>query len=110
MCDQVNLKNEKSQEIAKYGAIGWTIAYLLLLPYLLMLASMSVMVFDSPYMSEIIGNTIRFLMYCVPLSVPVTIYLIWSNYLKGQYRKSCLFWFLPLIVFGVTEIIMLFLW
>jgi hypothetical protein len=91
--------DEKS---AKYCAIGWTIVYLLLFPFLFYVALFSIMVFDNPHMTTPVGLLIIFMSFWVPLSIPVSIYLMWSNYSRGQYKRTHLFWGLPFFTFGIV--------
>lgn len=78
----------RNRKKAKKFAWAVTIAYLVLLPFLGMLAVASIMVFDSPSMTVPVGLSIIIMYFCMPLSVPVTIYFVWSRYLQGNYRKS----------------------
>jgi Mn2+/Fe2+ NRAMP family transporter len=79
-----------------------TISYLCLLPFVFMLAVASIMVFDSPSMTVAIGLSIIFMYFCVPLSIPVTLYLVWSRYSQGDYKKSRWCCLMPLCVFTLT--------
>lgn len=87
-------------ERAKFCATCWTVIYLILFPMclygaLLLLAGM---VFDNAAMTKPIGATLIFFSFWIPISIPVTIYLMWSRYSRGQYRKTRRLWSLPLLI------------
>lgn len=75
-----------------------TIVYSLLLPILLMFAVTSILIFDSPSMPVLLGLSIIFLYFCVPLSIPVTFYFVWSLYTQENYKKSRQFCLIPVYV------------
>jgi hypothetical protein len=54
------------------------------------------MVFDSPSITVPVGLSIIFMYLCIPLSIPLTLYLVWSRYLKENYRESRWFCLIPL--------------
>ena len=66
------------------------------------MASCSLMVFDKPNLNIFLGISFIFLAVCAPLSIPVSVYLIWSRYCRGDYKKTRLFCALPIIAFGVV--------
>jgi hypothetical protein len=43
--------------------------------------------------------TMIFIFTLIPLSMPVSIYFIWSRYLREDYKKARLFCFLPIFTF-----------
>lgn len=77
-----------------------TIIYVLLFPVLFMLALASFMIFDSPSMTIPAGLSIIFMYFCVPLSIPPTIYFVWSKYSKGDYKRSLQLCWVPVWFFG----------
>lgn len=89
---------EGSRKKTKSCIRAATIMYLILFPFLFMFAIATVMVFDSPSMTVPFGLSIIFLFFCVPLSIPFTIYLVWSRYAQGKYKKSRQFCLLPLYI------------
>lgn len=93
---------EKDKKKTKRCAWVTTILYLIALPFLFMIAVTSIMIFDSPSMSIPFGLSIIFLCFCVPLSIPFTIYLIWSRYSQGKYKKSRQLCLLPLYIVITT--------
>ncbi len=93
---------EQHRQSTKAILVPTTIAYLLLFPLSFAYAVVSVLVFDGPRMTPLAGGSIIFLCFCVPFSIPVTIYLMWSRYSKQNYvksRRSCL---IPLYMIGVA--------
>jgi len=89
---------EKDSKKTKRCAWTATIIYLLLFPFLFMFAAASVLVFDSPSMTVPIGLSIIFMYFCVPLSIPVTLYLVWSRFSHSDFKKSRQFCLMPLYV------------
>lgn len=96
----MNLEKKKSK---KYGWIA-TIIYLLLFPIVIGLAGASFMVFDSPSMTAIGGLSIIFMYLCIPISIPITLYLVWSRYTQGKYRQSRLLCLIPLAILIIAAI------
>lgn len=80
---------------AKICAVTWTIIYVLLLPLLSYFALLSAMIFDSPHLSVPKGLSIIFSISLIPLSLPVSIDLMWSSYMCEEYRKTLFFWSVP---------------
>lgn len=84
---------------AKVCAILWTIIYVVLFPLLSYFALFSAMVFDSPHISLLNGLSIIFIISLIPLSLPVSIDLMWSSYVCEEYRKTLIFWSVPWLTF-----------
>lgn len=80
---------------AKVCAVVWTIIYILLLPLLSYFALLSVMIFDHTHLSIPKGLSIVFTLSLIPLSLPVSIDLMWSSYLCEEYGKTLFFWSVP---------------
>jgi hypothetical protein len=80
---------------AKICAIIWTIIYTLLFPVLAYFALFSAMVFDKPDLSILKGLSIIFIVSLLPLSLPVSIDLMWSSYVGEEYDKTLIFWSVP---------------
>jgi hypothetical protein len=57
------------------------------------------MVFDNPRISSAKGLAIIFVFSLIPLSLPVSIDLMWSSYMCGEYGKSLIFWAIPWLTF-----------
>lgn len=66
-----------------------------------MIAGVSVMKFDSPTITPAIGVLLILMYACVPLSIPITLYLVWTRFTQGLYQKSRRFCFIPLYVTAV---------
>lgn len=80
---------------AKICAVAWTIIYVFLLPLLSYFALLSAMIFDDPHLSIPKGLSIIFTISLIPLSLPVSIDLMWSNYVCEKYGKTLFFWSVP---------------
>jgi hypothetical protein len=101
----ISEENFSSQKTAKYCAIGWTIVYLILFPFFFYIALLSAMIFDSPRMTISIGLWTMFMYFWIPLSMLASIYLMWSNYSRRQYKKTCLYWLLPFFTISIVLIL-----
>ena len=86
-------QNLKSK--AKICAVTWTIIYVLLLPLLSYFALLSAMVFDKPDLSILKGLSIIFIISLIPLSLPISIDLMWSSYVSEEYDRTLFFWSVP---------------
>jgi phosphoglycerol transferase MdoB-like AlkP superfamily enzyme len=95
-----------SQKIEKEKAkrLAWTttIIYLSLLPFLLMIAFASVMVFDRPNTPLFFGLALIFLYFLMPLSILLAVYLVWSRFVQGNYKQSRRFCWIPCYVIGTV--------
>src|SRR5439155_13596148 len=80
---------------AKICAVAWTIIYALLLPPLSYFALLSAMIFDNPHLAIPKGLSIIFTISLIPLSLPVSIDLMWSSYMCEEYDKTLFFWSVP---------------
>ena len=101
-----NMMNASSSERRKAKRRAWitTIAYLILFPFLLMLAFASVMVFDRPNTSIAFGLGLIFMYFLMPLSMPCALYLMWSRYVQGDYKQSRRYYWIPIYVIGAVLI------
>jgi hypothetical protein len=95
-------KEHNCQKRAKYFALICTAIYILLLPFAAYGALLSPMVFDKPSMTIPIGFILMFLIGCIPLSMLISIWNIWTKYSRGQYRDVRFFCLLPLFTFGAV--------
>jgi hypothetical protein len=96
------VSNGIARKKTKKCALAATITYLILFPFLLMLAVASFMVFDSPNITVPFGLSIILMYFLMPLSIPFTFYLVWSRYSRGDYKKSRRFCLLPIYVAGIV--------
>jgi len=96
----------KSKKCAKRCAVSFTIIYVILFPFLFYMAMLSSMIFDNPHMTTTLGLSIIFTTFCIPLSIPVSIYLMWSRYFQGLYKKTGFFCTLPPLTFGAVYFIL----
>jgi hypothetical protein len=102
------LQAEDQKKMKKY-AQNATIIYSLLFPFLLWFAGMSSMVADSPSISQPVAITFVCINLCLPLSIPFTLYFIWSRYLRKNYKSCRRCCFIPLYVFGIMQVFFIFL-
>lgn len=89
------IKNKKN---ARHSAICWTIFYIFVFPFSFFFAGMSFMIFDSP-ISMLVGTIIVSIFFLTPLSILVTICLIWLYYFCKQYKKVYKCKYIPFFVF-----------
>lgn len=82
-----------------WSAIGWTVVYCILFPFLFRMALFSTMVFDNDNMSIPLGLFVIAIALLVPLSIPVSIYFMWSHYVQRCYKKCRFFCWMPVMVF-----------
>ena len=95
---------ETTGKVAKRYAWIATIVYLILFPFLCMLALASFLVFDSPSISTGLGLIFIFGHWCVPLSIPISLYKAWSQHADGNYKKCRQYCLMPLYIFTVLTI------
>jgi hypothetical protein len=86
-------------------ATGFTIAYIILFFPFFYMGLFSCMTFDNPRMTVPVGLSIMFFIFLIPFSMPVSIYLMWSRYFRGQYQKTRIFCALPFFTFIAVSII-----
>ena len=87
------------QKKARRFVTIWTCLYVIFFPLIFWMALWSILIFDSPSISVFIGIPIICAFLCVPLSMLVSIWKMWSQYFHAQYEK--LYWYcaLPFFVF-----------
>lgn len=77
------------------STIVWTVIYaLLFFPLLFLFVVLAFVIFESNPSWASVG--IILIDFCIPLSLPISIYLMWSNY-KGR-RYAPIAWSLPFII------------
>ncbi len=87
----------KKQTAAKFLAITCTCIFIALFPALTWMALFWSAAADA---STMLDFFVMFTWFWTPLSIPITIYFIWLNYAREDYRKSKLFCCLPFSTFG----------
>lgn len=92
--------SEESQKTKRLATI-WTVVYLICFVPLAFFALFTIFVFDGPSVTVPVGLSIIAAAWCIPLSIPVSIYLIWSSYSSGRYKRARYFCALPIIMIGV---------
>jgi hypothetical protein len=104
MCHTLSDTSEKTH--TKPILITWTIIYLLSCPFIFWAALWSMLIFDKPSMTISIGLTIIFLFLCVPLSMLLSIWQMWSKYRKAKYRQARRLWMLPFFALALAILFM----
>ncbi|MGM0440215.1 MAG: hypothetical protein ACQEP8_03765 [Chlamydiota bacterium] len=102
---------QESTQLKKYTkllAIFFTTVYAVLFPLFLYASSSYVVVFDDPKITLPIGVMMIITGLLLPLSMPVSIYFIWSKYLRKQYEKVRLFCALPIATYFIIDFLMTF--
>lgn len=67
---------------------------------------LSPMVIDGPYTPPFLAALGIFAVFLIPLSLPISIYLMWSRYLRNQYEKARFYSRIPLFVFAGVFLIL----
>lgn len=98
----ISIAIQRDQNKTQICAGTTIILYLFLLPEFSMMALASSLIFDNPNMTEILGLPFVFLFFSVPLSVPITLYMVWREYSRGKYTMSCWLCLIPLFLIIAT--------
>ncbi len=93
------------KKITKYLAIVFTIIYIASFHSCFYLGMASFMIFGSPHSIFPVDLLIVFLMLSISLSMPFSIYLIWSSYRQGLYKKTLFFCVLPSTIYVAVYLI-----
>ena len=99
---------EKDREKARKCAWAATIIYCLSFPFFILIFFVALV---APRDSKIPGlfNAVALIwFFCIPLSISVAFYLIWSRYVQGEYKKSRRFCLIPACTF-IGGVLYLFL-
>ncbi len=101
----MNTKNESAedheievspeQKKARRFVTVWSCLYVVFFPLICWMALWSILIFDSPSITIFIGIPIICAFLCVPLSMLVSIWKMWSHYFNKQYSKIHWFCALP---------------
>lgn len=89
----------------KWGLSICTTIYILLLPPLFYMAVLSSMVSDGPSVTPLAVGIVMFMMFWIPISIPVSIYLMWSRYCRHQCNRACVYSLLPVGTFAVVFVL-----
>jgi hypothetical protein len=82
------------QKKAKRFVIIWTCLFGFLFPFVFWMSLWSIFIFDNPRATAYTGIPIICAFLCVPLSMLVSIWKMWSHYLHKRY--SDVYWFCSL--------------
>jgi len=86
------------QRKVKKGSIFFTALYSILFIPFIGYAFLSPFVFHSPRTTVVRDFVFVFLAWLLPLSIPFSIFRMWSNYNQGRYHHIRVFWALPILV------------
>ncbi len=89
----------------KCYAIMLTMVYTVFFPFFFYVALLSGMVMENPKTTVPIGLSMMFAMFWIPLSMPVSIYLMWSNFSNHKYRRTLYWGGLPPFIFVLALLI-----
>lgn len=97
--------NKCTRKTAKFYAIAWTIIYLVLFPFFAYIALLSGMLLENPKTTVPVGLSMMLVMFCIPLSMPISIYLMWTNFSRHNYNKTLFYGLLPLFIFALATLL-----
>ena len=93
----------KTQKEAKTDAWATTIIHTILLPLTLMFALLSLTVAHKQNIALSFVTLYVSLFFCTPLSIPFTLYFVWSRYFKKKYQQMHHCRFITLHTFCITQ-------
>ena len=88
-----------------FWATLWTVVYLVLFPFACAVALFSPMVFCDCRVFMPFGLIMICFVFLIPISIPVSIYLIWSSYERAQYKKTYSACFVPIFTCITVELL-----
>jgi magnesium-transporting ATPase (P-type) len=94
------------QKRPKWTPTACTIIYIILFPFLFYMGMLSPMVVDGTHTPPFLVALSIFAVFLIPLSLPVSIYLMWSRYSRNQHEKARFFSRLPLFTFAGVFLIL----
>lgn len=94
--DATVTSDEKRAKKVQWQLIISTMIYAVLCPSLVRVPFFSAMVAGSPRVTPLMVGVVMSLTSLLPLSVPISIYLMWSRYRRGQYSKALFLSGLPI--------------
>lgn len=86
-----------------------SILYLIFSPIIFILFYLFLWLFTVNSQSFFIRTTIEFLLICIPLSVPISIFFMWLRYFQKQYTKAYFHTGVPIVIGIVNYLIAAFL-
>ncbi len=97
---EISFEQKKSRRFVTV----WTCLYVILFPFVFWMALWSILIFDSPSITVFIGIPIICAFLCLPLSMLVSIWKMWSHYFHKQYPKIHWFCALPffMLLFAIS--------
>ncbi len=101
MVDQI----EKVKKKAWLYAIVATVFYAPLFPIATFMALFSFMIFGTSDVSIVEGWILILLMFCIPVSMVVSISTLWVHYVKSIYSNALFYAFLPISTFFCVAIL-----
>lgn len=91
---QSNLVDER--KISRNIFIFWTLIYVILfIPLLMWTSCVSLIAYEDH--TVLIGIIYIILFFCLLLSLPISIYLMWVNYCRDRLERAHFAWMLPII-------------
>jgi hypothetical protein len=107
--EETDLSQKKDTRIFVWIA---TVLYLIFFLPCLQFWCMTGMVFDSDAVSRLFGFIFILAWLTVPLSMPISVILIWRRYCKGDYIKANIFCLIPgfaiLFALGISTLLTIF--
>src|SRR5689334_16091233 len=102
---QVQRERKRAKYCAIFWSFMWTAALAALLTYFVPATLTSVTLFNNESISLTVLASSLFLTFWVPFSLLLSMYLMWSSYLRGLYRKTNFYWALP--IFSAVFVVIL---
>jgi len=100
MSNPLQKTNVLQAKTLKWGFSICTVIYVVAFPFLIAMAFIcSMLAFERPTETPFTIGVLVFTMSSLPLSVPVSIYLMWSRYFRSQVNKALIFAGLPFYAF-----------
>ena len=95
----LNQQIKAAKKCAKWIARFFTFLYIVFFPFFFYMGMLSSMILQSPSKTVLVCLTFIFLTFLPSLSMPISIYFIWSRYSQSLYKKMYFFCALPVLVF-----------
>lgn len=96
----------KKQKTTKWWILTMTLLYLVAFPVLLYASFFSVAVLESASaIKEFFQLIFVFVCFCVPLSIPLSIYFMWRRYFQREYKKAYFYCAVPIVTSIVVYVL-----